>query len=319
MVLNKATIVSCNDAAVRMQRCNSKADILSLQPTDMAPEFQGNGQRSSDYVRENLARATKEGFARAEWIIRRADGTTCPTEVTLLPIVVNGEVLVISFRRDISDVVAAREEKKNTMARLASDFEAKVGVIVNVVSSDATRMELTASLLSATAEQTSRQVTAVAAASEQASVNVQSVASATEELSSSVGEISRQVASSAQVAAKAVSEQERTNSLVKSLADAAQKINVVTAMIHEIASQTNLLALNATIEAARAGDAGKGFAVVASEVKSLAQSDGQGDRRNQCAHRRDAVCDRRYSRRHPVDRIDHQPDQRDHNHDCVCR
>jgi len=54
------------------------------------------------------------------------------------------------------------------------------------------------------------------------------------------------------------------------LAEAAQKIGDVVALIIDIADQTNLLALNATIEAARAGDAGKGFAVVASEVKNLA-------------------------------------------------
>jgi methyl-accepting chemotaxis protein len=57
---------------------------------------------------------------------------------------------------------------------------------------------------------------------------------------------------------------------VAGLAEAAQKVGEVVALINDIASQTNLLALNATIEAARAGDAGKGFAVVAAEVKSLA-------------------------------------------------
>jgi methyl-accepting chemotaxis protein len=57
---------------------------------------------------------------------------------------------------------------------------------------------------------------------------------------------------------------------VETLADGAQKIGEVVALINTIASQTNLLALNATIEAARAGEAGKGFAVVAAEVKELA-------------------------------------------------
>jgi len=87
---------------------------------------------------------------------------------------------------------------------------------------------------------------------------------------SSISEISRQVAQSTQIAGAAVAEVNSANEKVQGLADAAQKIGDVVALITDIADQTNLLALNATIEAARAGDAGKGFAVVASEVKNLA-------------------------------------------------
>lgn len=63
---------------------------------------------------------------------------------------------------------------------------------------------------------------------------------------------------------------ERTNSIVRSLATAAERIGDVIKLIESIASKTSLLALNANIEAARAGEAGKGFAVVAAEVKALA-------------------------------------------------
>ena len=164
----------------------------------------------------------------------------------------------------------AAEEKRQAMNALAGGFQASIGGIVEMVSSSATEMQTTAQGLMSTAEETSRQSTAVAAASDQASTNVQTVASAAEELSSSIAEISRQVASSAEIAGKAVVDAERTNAQVQGLADAAQKIGDVVQLINDIAAQTNLLALNATIEAARAGEAGKGFAVVASEVKNLA-------------------------------------------------
>jgi PAS domain S-box-containing protein len=98
VVLRNTTIVACNESAVRQHGYKSKADILALQTSDLAPEFQPNGQRSSDYARENLAIAAKEGFARVEWLIRRSDGTTCPIQVTLLPVVINGESLLLSFR-----------------------------------------------------------------------------------------------------------------------------------------------------------------------------------------------------------------------------
>jgi methyl-accepting chemotaxis protein len=168
------------------------------------------------------------------------------------------------------------EELKARMARakrveeLTDRFDADVSMVLKTVASASTELQTTATSMSGTAEETSRQATAVAAATEQAATNVQTVASATEELSSSVGEISRQVAQSAQIAQKAVDEATQTNATIQGLSEVADKIGDVVQLINDIASQTNLLALNATIEAARAGDAGKGFAVVASEVKSLA-------------------------------------------------
>jgi methyl-accepting chemotaxis protein len=164
----------------------------------------------------------------------------------------------------------AEEQQRQAMFSMADAFEMAVGDIVRGVSLQTTELQATAQSMSATAEETERQSTAVAAASEEASTNVQTVASAAEELSSSIAEISRQVATSSDITARAVEDTRRTNEQIQGLAEAAQSIGDVVKLISDIASQTNLLALNATIEAARAGDAGKGFAVVASEVKSLA-------------------------------------------------
>jgi methyl-accepting chemotaxis protein len=166
---------------------------------------------------------------------------------------------------------AARAEKAAAMNRLADDFEAKVGEIVETVSSASTELEASARTLSATADRSQQLTTTVAAASEQASASVHSVASATEELTSSVTEISRQVQESARMARAAVDQARMTNDRVGELSKAASRIGDVVELINTIAGQTNLLALNATIEAARAGEAGRGFAVVASEVKALAE------------------------------------------------
>jgi methyl-accepting chemotaxis protein len=165
-----------------------------------------------------------------------------------------------------------REEavRKATMHRLADEFEAAVGGIIETVSSASTELEAAANTLTMTADNTRRLSTAVASASEQASANVQSVVSATEEMSSSVIEISRQVRESSQLANEAVKQAEQTDARINQLSKAAQRIGDVVKLITSVAEQTNLLALNATIEAARAGEAGRGFAVVAQEVKALA-------------------------------------------------
>jgi methyl-accepting chemotaxis protein len=164
----------------------------------------------------------------------------------------------------------AKEQRAARLDTLLRDFEAKAAALVGLVSSAATQLESTARSMSATAGQTNEQANTVATAAEQASTGVQTVAASAEELSSSISEISRQVAQSAKITEKAVSDARRTDATVRALAEGAQRIGTVVELIRNIAGQTNLLALNATIEAARAGDAGKGFAVVASEVKGLA-------------------------------------------------
>ena len=167
---------------------------------------------------------------------------------------------------------AEREEaaRKAAMHKLANEFEAAVGGIIETVSSASTELEAAAGTLTKAADTTQQLSTVVASASEEASANVQSVASATEEMSSSISEISRQVQESSKIANEAVRQAQQTDARINDLSTAASRIGDVVKLITAIAEQTNLLALNATIEAARAGEAGRGFAVVAQEVKALA-------------------------------------------------
>jgi methyl-accepting chemotaxis protein len=174
-----------------------------------------------------------------------------------------------------AEAISARVARAARVNDLTQTFDANISTVLRSVASASTELQATASSMTATAEETSNQATAVAAATEEASTNVQTVAAASEELASSVTEIGRQVAQSAAIAQKAVSEADRTNATVQGLFKDAAGIGDVVKLISEIASQTNLLALNATIEAARAGEAGRGFAVVAQEVKQLASQTGK--------------------------------------------
>jgi len=177
-----------------------------------------------------------------------------------------------------ADRLAAEQKQEQELKALRQQkiegfiarFDQTTSQALGTMSGAATELQATAQLMSDTAASTNQQSATVAAASEEATVNVQTVASASEELTASITEISRQVQESAQIAARATGDAERTVGQVRQLNNAAQRIGDVIKLISDVASQTNLLALNATIEAARAGEAGKGFAVVASEVKNLA-------------------------------------------------
>ncbi len=165
---------------------------------------------------------------------------------------------------------AAREARARRVASVVERFETQVSGLVRELTSASQVLETTAQSMTGTAGQSKTQAVTVASAAQEASAGVQTVAAASEELAMSIQEISRQVARSAKMTSKAVEDARRTDTIVRALAEGAEKIGHVVGLITSIAGQTNLLALNATIEAARAGESGKGFAVVASEVKGLA-------------------------------------------------
>jgi methyl-accepting chemotaxis protein len=162
------------------------------------------------------------------------------------------------------------DQRRADMWRLADEFQAAIGEIIETVSSASTELEASAKTLTDTASETQQLSGMVEAASGDASNNVNSVATATEEMTASIAEISRQVQESTRIAAEAVQQAQLTDARINELSKAATRIGDVVNLITTIAEQTNLLALNATIEAARAGESGRGFAVVAQEVKTLA-------------------------------------------------
>jgi urea transport system substrate-binding protein len=104
-----------------------------------------------------------------------------------------------------------------------------------------------------------------------ASRDVAAVAEASRGLLDLIVQCTAEAAATKDATDRTIADLGHTDSTVRSLSAAAERIGAVVKLIEAIASQTSLLALNATIEAARAGAAGRGFAVVASEVKTLAQ------------------------------------------------
>ncbi len=162
------------------------------------------------------------------------------------------------------------DRRQQDRQMIATEFEEKVGNILQKVAQNSQAMSGMASNLKNISGNVSEKVSKTSGVAENMTTSVQTVSSATDELSSSIQEISSQVNLSNQVAGAASNRATETAKTMEQLKDAAHQISEVVSLISDIAEQTNLLALNATIEAARAGEAGKGFAVVASEVKNLA-------------------------------------------------
>ena len=164
---------------------------------------------------------------------------------------------------------------------MRKSFEVMVNGIIDAGLGTVTHVDIVRSKAEKTAmdakEQTSRAHQIATAATEMSQTITDIAANAsnaakTADLTIEIAEAGREVAEgTADAMKKAYQSAESLSVEIGSLAEQANAIMGITAVIKDIAEQTNLLALNAAIEAARAGERGRGFAVVADEVRKLAE------------------------------------------------
>ncbi|MGC3957354.1 MAG: PAS domain S-box protein [Verrucomicrobiota bacterium] len=114
-----------NAASVRITGAPNKAALLGSNPSIISPEYQPDGVRSADKVKEVIQIAIAKGSHRFEWVINRFDGTQLPVEIVLTLIRGGEQPLLLSVSRDIT-------ERKRTENELRENQQLLVSVTDNI-------------------------------------------------------------------------------------------------------------------------------------------------------------------------------------------
>jgi PAS domain S-box-containing protein len=108
------TIVDCNEAAMRMLGATDKSQMVKQPVSMLVPEYQPNGTRSEELIRQHYEMLRRHGTHRFEWYRRTFHGECKWLEIVTTYITVGGEQLVHAVWRDITVDRAARETCSTT-------------------------------------------------------------------------------------------------------------------------------------------------------------------------------------------------------------
>ncbi len=126
MLLNQKGFIDCNSRTLEMFGISSREAFARLQPADLSPEFQKNGEPSLSFSQQLIEHAMRSGSARFEWLHQHSGGRLFPAEVFLTAFEYQGQPALQASVRDITQRKQAEEELKFLNAKLQADLAARI-------------------------------------------------------------------------------------------------------------------------------------------------------------------------------------------------
>jgi len=99
--LETGRFIECNEKVVRMMGYDSKADLM-INPVELSPEYQPDGQLSSIKSQEIIAICLRDGEHSFEWMHKKRDGTLFWTDISITLMDYQGKKAIQSSWNDIS-------------------------------------------------------------------------------------------------------------------------------------------------------------------------------------------------------------------------
>ncbi len=115
LIIEDGKFVQCNQKLVEMLGYDSKEEFLSLDSSQVSPQYQSDGKLSDEKSIEMAQIAYEKGLNVFEWLHIKKDGKIFLVEVNLSSIVLNGKQVLYALWRDITQ----EKNYKNNLKHLA--------------------------------------------------------------------------------------------------------------------------------------------------------------------------------------------------------
>jgi hypothetical protein len=200
----------------------------------------------------------------------------------------------------------AAHSRRDAIDAAIAEFDGAIGEVIEAIKEASASLTLTGSMLRQIAEDTLNRMASASSASAETARRMDATVTATEELSGSIQEIGQQATNGLGMAQSAVADTERTQTVIGTLNDAAERIGSVVGTISAIAVQTNLLALKCHDRGGACRGSRQRICGGRRRGQNACQSDLARHRRHLAAGCRHSGCDQTVSGGNLRDRAHHR-------------
>ncbi|HEX5002741.1 MAG TPA: ATP-binding protein [Bacteroidia bacterium] len=111
---DRQRFINCNNAAVKILGAQSKEEVINRLPKDFSPEYQPDGQLSSEKSKEMDRLAFTNGNTQFEWVHQRMDKSEFLVDVSLTLIPMEDKnILMVNWR----DITARKKDEEELLRK----------------------------------------------------------------------------------------------------------------------------------------------------------------------------------------------------------
>jgi signal transduction histidine kinase/CheY-like chemotaxis protein/PAS domain-containing protein len=112
-------VVDCNKAILFMLGLADRKDEYMTRFLEFSPEYQPNGERTENLLREYIDLAFENHGGPFPWTHKKISGELIPCEVTLVQSTYGGQEVTIGYARDLSEELKIQEKTREAQAAIA--------------------------------------------------------------------------------------------------------------------------------------------------------------------------------------------------------